>query len=161
MAEATDDSQASALGLISEEVLNNTVAQVSHTLQDEGATTQNLTSVTASDSEGNPEYNCEPLLSGKTVTLNGIASRFDSFERQSRVDRERVNKLCEQFSSEHVNKKGKQVKRTVNYKSNSDSLVQDVENAYRGTGARPKTLMRTPTLNLWWLHPLYLLMNNF
>ena len=144
MAEANDNYQASSLGLISEDTLHNTLAQVSHGLQEEDVPAHNDSTGTTVSNDVNAEDNVEPVLSGKTVnnlfkTLNGIASRFDSFERQSRLDRDRVNKLCEQFSGEYVNKKGKQSKKNNTNVVNTGTVVCDHEDVYRGTGARPKT----------------------
>ena len=141
MAEAGPTSQASSLNIISSETLTNTLAQVSSGVTEEEHVQNGITGTalnTVNDSEASHVNNGS--ISDILKSLNGIANRFDFLEQQARVDREKVNRLCEQFQQEHVNKKGKSSKKVVNKTVVSDLSLPGGEDisAFSYAGARPK-----------------------
>ena len=122
MAEVPTPSQASNGFNISQEVLNKTLEQVHpHLLMEDGATA----TVSASGNQDSVNVNetvsdaIDMPLGNILKTLNNIVGKFDVFEKQARIDRDRVSRLCEQLQCDNVNvKKGRTPKKVVHSKKN-------------------------------------------
>ena len=118
---------------ISSDILSRTLAQVQPELQRTQEASTGETSTGVSTNFGNSDI---------LRTLNSMVARFDSFEQQARVDREKVSKLCEQFNSDHSGtRKVKMPKKTLN--KNVCATNTDFS-SFRG--ARPRTQMPSQPL---------------
>ena len=126
---------------ISSEVIANTVSQITYD--------QDVAEQVIPQPQGNSELqqqsvptNSDPV-SVMLKTLEGMAKKFDNFEKQAQVDRDRVERLCEQFKNDS-GKKAKTPKKNVN--KTTDNIVNPVDindavlSSYRDMGARPRTL---------------------
>ena len=135
MAEASiglPQTQASNAVEISSDIISRTVAQVDTNPSEleDGVTGQRQGNTVASASANNVSVN------DIFKTLNNIAVRFDSFEQQARIDREKVATLCEKLNGDITSvKKGKTPKKTVVSKT-VDVINTDLSNH---RGARPRT----------------------
>ena len=144
-AEAPTPFQASNGFNISQEALNKTIEQVqSHLLTDDGSTpTVNASGNSSNQDSVNSVENVSDA-SGMPIgnilkTLNNIVGKFDMFEKQAKVDRDRVSRLCEQLQCDNVNvKKGKTPKKVVYSKKTDVCVNQPDLSVYRNTGARPR-----------------------
>ena len=75
-----------------------------HDLPDNGPVHGNSSNMTVSSDSVMP-------VNDILKTLNNIAVRFDTFEQQAKLDRERVSKLCEHINSDVVNLKKRLLKK--------------------------------------------------